>query len=212
MRHILCFGDSNTWGLIPGTQERYPWEQRWTGLLQSRLSDRQVRVIEEGLCGRTAASEDPDRPGRNGAAVLPVLLESQRPIDAAVLMLGTNDCKPVYGLTPAQITRDVEKCVDILLTAIPAERLLLVSPIHLGDAVWLPENDPAFDPHSVEVSGLLADHYRELAVRKGCRYLAASDWAQPSERDREHMTPEGHRAFAGAVSAAVNAMLAETGA
>ena len=32
MKNILAFGDSNTWGLIPGTKERYSNEIRWTGL------------------------------------------------------------------------------------------------------------------------------------------------------------------------------------
>ena len=27
MKNILAFGDSNTWGLIPGTKERYPGEE-----------------------------------------------------------------------------------------------------------------------------------------------------------------------------------------
>lgn len=32
MKKILCYGDSNTWGLIPGTQNRFPQNVRWTGL------------------------------------------------------------------------------------------------------------------------------------------------------------------------------------
>ena len=31
MKQILCFGDSNTYGLIPGSTRRFKWEQRWTG-------------------------------------------------------------------------------------------------------------------------------------------------------------------------------------
>lgn len=30
MKQILCFGDSNTYGLIPGTAERYDCKVRWT--------------------------------------------------------------------------------------------------------------------------------------------------------------------------------------
>ena len=30
MKQILCFGDSNTWGLIPKTNKRYEWGVRWT--------------------------------------------------------------------------------------------------------------------------------------------------------------------------------------
>ena len=31
MKQILCFGDSNTYGLIPGTKDRYDWDTRWSG-------------------------------------------------------------------------------------------------------------------------------------------------------------------------------------
>ena len=35
MRTLVCFGDSNTWGYIPGSRrERYPRELRWPGRLQ----------------------------------------------------------------------------------------------------------------------------------------------------------------------------------
>jgi hypothetical protein len=52
--NILCYGDSNTWGKIPGTTpaQRYPVDVRWTGLLQTRLGIG-YEVIEEGLNSRT---------------------------------------------------------------------------------------------------------------------------------------------------------------
>ena len=34
MKQVLAFGDSNTWGLIPGIMERYPEHIRWTGVLR----------------------------------------------------------------------------------------------------------------------------------------------------------------------------------
>lgn len=52
MRQILCFGDSNTWGLDGDSGKRLPWGVRWTSLLQEKLGQ-QYHVIEEGLCGRT---------------------------------------------------------------------------------------------------------------------------------------------------------------
>ena len=96
MDSILAFGDSNTWGLVPGskTYERYSWERRWTGILQRKLKD--ARILEDGLCGRTTIFEDEHRPGRRGVAALPLILESNKSLNAAVLMLGTNDCKSVY--------------------------------------------------------------------------------------------------------------------
>lgn len=47
MKQLLCYGDSNTWGLIPGTKERYPWGIRWTSILQEKLGSTNVRVIED---------------------------------------------------------------------------------------------------------------------------------------------------------------------
>ena len=49
--NILCFGDSNTYGYIPGHYEkapaRYPWGIRWTSLLNEKLGKEDYRVIEE---------------------------------------------------------------------------------------------------------------------------------------------------------------------
>ena len=47
MKQILCFGDSNTWGLDGETGKRFPWEERWTGILQEKLADRDIRIVEE---------------------------------------------------------------------------------------------------------------------------------------------------------------------
>ena len=38
MKQLLCFGDSNTWGLIPNTKQRYSWGVRWTSILQEKLN------------------------------------------------------------------------------------------------------------------------------------------------------------------------------
>ena len=96
MKQLLCFGDSNTWGLIQKTNERYSWGVRWTSILQEKLYDKDVRVLEEGLCGRTTVFDDAYRKNRNGLKSLPEILETSYPIDAAVIMLGTNDCKAYY--------------------------------------------------------------------------------------------------------------------
>ena len=50
MRHILCYGDSNTWGYTPGTGERHAPDVRWTGVLR-RLLGEGWEVLEEGMNG-----------------------------------------------------------------------------------------------------------------------------------------------------------------
>ena len=56
---ILCYGDSNTWGYIPGTiRERYEPDVRWTGVAQKLLGSDYL-LIEEGLNGRTTVYDNP---------------------------------------------------------------------------------------------------------------------------------------------------------
>jgi hypothetical protein len=47
MKQILCFGDSNTYGLIPGTKDRYDWDTRWSGRIGQRLWEDGCRIVEE---------------------------------------------------------------------------------------------------------------------------------------------------------------------
>ncbi|MCR5692096.1 MAG: arylesterase [Eubacterium sp.] len=199
MKSLLVFGDSNTWGLIPGSSpcERYPDHIRWTGILQSR--HKEVRLIEEGLCGRTTSLDDPTRKGRNGKKSLPLILESQSPIEAAIIMLGTNDCKGVYAQNPCAIGRGIEACLIELEKNICPEKILLISPIHLGEQVWRKDKDPDFTRESVEKCKLLKEIYAEIAKRRGNAFLDPSKEVQADFRDDEHMNEEGHRLFANLV-------------
>ncbi len=207
MRQILCYGDSNTWGLIPGTNERYPWGVRWTSLLQEKLKDKDVRILEEGLCGRTTIFEDAYRENRNGLKSLPLILESHAPIDAAIIMLGTNDCKSIYKVNSTQIAKGLSLCVDELLKYIPSGNILIVSPIHFGERVWEKDYDPEFDRTSVNTVLQLKEAYQRVADEKKIRMIAASDYANPSEIDQEHMEPHGHASLAEAIYKVVEGIL-----
>jgi lysophospholipase L1-like esterase len=37
MKTVMCYGDSLTWGYNPSDGTRYPFEQRWPGVLQHEL-------------------------------------------------------------------------------------------------------------------------------------------------------------------------------
>lgn len=199
MKRLLCYGDSNTWGLVPGTQDRYQQSVRWTGRLQEALRGRGVLLLEEGVCGRTTVFEDPHRENRSGLKSLPDILEADSPPDAAVIMLGTNDCKPCFGADASGIARGMGRCLDALLTKIPPERVLAVSPPPLGPLVWEEGFDPEFDRASVEKSRALYAEYKKEADRRNVRLLDAGAYAQVSETDQEHLTPEGHATLAAAI-------------
>ena len=207
MKQVLAFGDSNTWGLVPGSHslKRYQWGIRWTSLLQEM--DRDYHVAEEGLCGRTTVFEDELRPGRKGVNTLDPLLESQYPVDAVIIMLGTNDCKTYYHASSYVIGKGIERCIDAIEKYVPAEKILLISPIHLGEDVWRPEKDPEFSKESVAVSKELKNVYRDIAKRRGTAFLAASDYVTASAADDEHMDESGHRTFANIVYSELNKLM-----
>lgn len=199
MKQILCFGDSNTYGLIPGETGRYPWGVRWTSLLEEGVSDRGYRVIEEGLCGRTTVFADELREGRRGVDYLPTILETHAPVEIVILMLGTNDCKTVFGASAGVIAQGMEKLIMQVRNHRADMPVLVMSPIHLGEEVWKEEFDPEFSKERILVSWELEKHFRRLAEKYHCGFLAASDYAEPSKVDQEHLDEAGHKALAGAV-------------
>jgi lysophospholipase L1-like esterase len=199
MKQILCFGDSNTYGLIPATKDRYDWNTRWTGILSKKIEKNGYRVVEEGLCGRTTIFEDATRKGRKGANLLPIILETHKPIDTVVLMLGTNDCKTAYGATAEKIGSGIELLIKQIKDSDPDINIILVSPIELGEGVWEEGFDTEFNENSVEVSKQLPEVYRKIAERYDTDFVAASDYARPSSEDREHLNEFGHRKLAEAI-------------
>lgn len=199
MKQILCFGDSNTYGYIPETAGRYDWDTRWTGRLDKKIRDNGYRVIEEGLCGRTTVFDDPLRAGRRGTEMLPILLETHKPIDTVILMLGTNDCKSVYNASAEVIGKGIEGLLAQIEYSNPDAKVLLISPIQLGEKVWEEGFDPEFNEVSVATSKKLPEVYRRIAREHNISFLPASKYAKPSEADREHMTVEGHERLADAI-------------
>ena len=88
MKTILCYGDSLTWGYDAETLGRHALEDRWPSVLQKALGEG-VHVIAEGLNGRTTAYDDHLADcDRNGARILPTILQSHAPLDLVIIMLG----------------------------------------------------------------------------------------------------------------------------
>jgi lysophospholipase L1-like esterase len=142
MKTILVYGDSNTWGYNPAAPTvrdrlaitaaggpydsgRYDRHTRWAGVLRDTLNhgsppeDPAFWVIEAGLNGRTTVWDDPYEPHRNGAAALPAVLLSHMPLDAVVIMLGTNDLKRRFGLTAYDIATGAVRLAQITLDTAP---------------------------------------------------------------------------------------------
>lgn len=208
LKRILCYGDSNTWGYSAGGGKRFPADVRWTGRLAKILGPEFV-IIEEGQNGRTTVWDDPIEGDKNGLKYLPVCLESQMPLDMVVLMLGTNDLKTKFSLTPLDIAMGVERLIQTIkisncgVTEEPPKIIVICPPV----------KDPQGYLKDLFIGGRekslqLPEHYQMIAERNGCAFLNSNDFVELDTADGIHFTAEGHRKFAEAVAAKISALFA----
>ncbi len=195
MRHVLCFGDSNTWGYVPGTGERFNEEIRWTALTQVLLNN-EFTLYEAGLSGRTVNSDVPSRNFRNGAKLLDLYLESCRPLDLVIIMLGTNDLKVSLGHSIENIKTDLKAlCLQVLdFDYAPYDKpeIILVAPVPFVDSVDI---DEEFS-QNIAKSKQLAPTYYQLAQELKVSFLDAGRVIKSSKIDGIHWDAKGHLDFA----------------
>jgi lysophospholipase L1-like esterase len=189
MRTILCYGDSNTWGYEPGSKRRLDHTQRWPGVLREDLSTGYL-VIEEGLNGRTTVWTDPLAEYRNGKHLLLPCLETHKPLDLVILMLGTNDLKRKFSASPYDIARGVAVLITIIQTSASGAdgvipEILLLCPPPVGKLTELAEMFEGAE----EKSRQLARHYRSVASEFGCHFLNTGDIIRSSDIDGIHLEP-----------------------
>ena len=200
MKTILCYGDSNTYGYIPETGMRYPKDVRYPGVLQILLGD-DHSVIEEGCNGRTTIHDDPIDGWKNGLDYLKPCLNSHKPVDIVILMLGSNDLKATFGLTADKIAAVAGKLVDVI-QSFTAEKqgyvpkIILVSPPEIGTGIKSSPFYGAFYEDAIEESRKFPGYYKEVADKKNCIFFNAAEYIYPSSVDSLHLTPEGHRTLA----------------
>ena len=207
MNEILCYGDSNTWGYIPGTGGRYSPAVRWTGVMQKRLGP-SFHVIEEGLNGRTTVWDDPvEGVHRNGKTYLLPCLQSHMPLDLVVLFLGVNDLKQRFSVPAADIARGAGVLIELIQRsgagrATAGLPVLLIAPpplARLTDYAEMLQGGEA-------KSRLLAARYQEVAAEYGCQFLDAGAVIRASDLDGVHLEEEQHRILGETVAVKVKAL------
>ncbi len=139
MKSILCYGDSNTYGYNPENGLRYPEDVRWTGRLQMLLGP-EYKVIEEGCNSRTTTRDDPVDAWKNGLPYLRPCLNSHKPIDVVILMLGSNDLKKNFHLTAEEIAAGAGELVDVIREFTSEKqgfipKIILISPPLIGEKI-----------------------------------------------------------------------------
>lgn len=217
MHNILCFGDSNTWGYDPTATAtapmpvRHTLEVRWTGVMATDLGPG-YRVIEEGQNGRTTVHEDPTAwASRNGRTYLPACLESHKPLDLVILMLGTNDLKTMFGLAPSEIASSVSMLLRIIAQSDvgpggKAPKTLLVCPPAIGDLSRLPELATKL-VGARDKSLHLPAYYSAVAKQHQASFVNAQEIVLPSPVDGIHLDAKEHRALGRALAGEVRKIL-----
>ena len=210
-RRILCFGDSNTWGYIP-TGGRYDAHTRWPMRMAELLGEGWA-VIEEGFNGRTCVYDDPVEGGfKSGLSYLPPCLMSHNPLDAVAIMLGSNDTKRRFNLTPMTIGQSMMQLVRAckLYGMDPngdPPRIVIVAPPPILDNLMQTRHAECFGEQAISVSRGLGPELLRVSKLLRVDFFDAAPYAEVSRLDAVHMTAEGHLRLAEAMAEKMRTLL-----
>lgn len=200
MVSILCYGDSNTHGYNPVNGMRYPEDVRWTGRLQMLLGDG-YRVIEEGCNGRTTVFDDPIEGWKNGLSYLRPCLNTHKPVDIVILMLGSNDLKEIFHATAEEIANGAGTLVNVIQEFTTekqgfAPKIILVSPPEIGEDIVHSPFYGSFYENAIGRSKEFPKWYQKVAEDYRCIFFNAAKYVEPSKEDSLHLSPEAHKKLA----------------
>jgi len=210
LQHILVYSDSASWGIIPTTRRRLPFEARWPGVMELALSQpaRRVRVIEDCLNGRRTVWEDPFKPGRNGLAGLAQRIEIHSPLALVMLMLGNNDFQSMHPHTAWHAAQGVAALIHAIRQApiepgMPVPPILVIAP----PPIQTPRGPlaPKFADAGTKSAGLAAA-YREVSEALHCPFFDAGTVTGASIIDGIHLDADQHVRLGKALAACVDAL------
>jgi lysophospholipase L1-like esterase len=196
LQQLLVYSDSLSWGIIPTTRMRLPFEARWPGVMEIALIEQRhpVRVIEDCLNGRRTVWEDPFKPGRNGLAGLAQRIEINSPLALVMLMLGTNDFQSMHPHTAWHAAQGIATLVTAIRHApiepgMPIPPILVITP----PPILIPRGPIAAKfTGAADKSAGLADAYRGVASELGCHFFDAGSVTSASTVDGIHLDADQH--------------------
>lgn len=178
---ILCFGDSNTWGHAPLSDNQL--NNRWPRQLKTELPH--FEWIIDAMPGRTSRYDEPMLGLTSGEAAFRRYASEETLL---ILMLGTNDLCQTLKLSLPQITQSLQALID----GWPVQQLLLIAPAPLGQLTprWLP-----YFAGRQSDSQQLAQHYLKLSQQLGCDFIDAAKCCNVAD-DGLHLNAYGHNQLA----------------
>ncbi|MEM7316656.1 MAG: pyridoxamine 5'-phosphate oxidase family protein [Planctomycetota bacterium] len=210
-RQILVYGDSLSWGVIPGTRQRFEFDKRWPGVMECELNESgdSIRVIEDCLNGRRTILEDPYKPGRNGIAGLEQRIEVNSPLSLVIVALGTNDFQAMHEINSLQSAQGIREIIKSIRQS-PTEpgmdipEILIVAPPRLQTAKG--EIAAKFKDAENKAIGL-SEAFQEVALETGGHFLDAGSVTARSQIDGVHLDAEQHDRLGNAIASEVKRII-----
>jgi len=211
MATVVCFGDSNTWGCPPHARDdgepphRIAFGKRWPNVMGADLGPG-VRVIEEGLSGRTSVFDDAiEGVHKNGARTLIAAVESHAPMEVFVIMLGTNDFKDQFSNSAFNSARGVLTLIQMIKGHYAlierGPEILVVAPAAISE-----EAEPAMWGDGFRRCENHAHYLEQVASRTGCFYFDANRVVRVGS-DGIHLDESAHADLGKAAAREVGAIL-----
>jgi lysophospholipase L1-like esterase len=196
MKQVLIYGDSLSWGIVPGTRRRLEFAQRWPAILETELVRGGIaaRVIEDCLNGRRTVWDDPFKAGRNGLAGLEQRIEVNSPLALLILMLGTNDFQSTHQNNASHSAQGVAALVRAIRRApiepeMPVPQILIVAPPRATTPAGTMSDKFA---NARERAEGLAEAYACIAAELQCAFFDAGRVITASAVDGVHLDADQH--------------------
>ena len=201
MKKILCFGDSNTYGYIPQTGQRYSQDERWCGVLQTLLGDN-WEIIEQGCNNRTAFKDNPMGKIYIGYKILPEYLSND--LSWVILSIGINDLQTQYKTTIEEFETGLKKLINIVKETCPNTKILLLAPPRINEGILKGFFSTLFDQSAIEKSAQLSQIYGKIALETGCEFINLDAIIKTSSRDGLHLESIFHKIIADTIFNVIN--------
>ncbi|MCQ8878712.1 GDSL-type esterase/lipase family protein [Pseudoalteromonas shioyasakiensis] len=195
--NILCFGDSNTYGISPVDGKRLPAHERWPGILAELLGSEHL-VIEAGQPNRTLVNNPPFSGDKSGLKYLKPYLEAYQ-LDIIIIQLGTNDLKARFELTAKQIADGLDKLLLEIACFYGSNntrpKIVILSPTK----VFAVGQYQTIYKGVEKKAQLLITYYAGVAQHQLCEFIDCYPLIEPCAKEGIHFHPCAHQKLASKV-------------
>ena len=212
-KHILVYGDSNSWGYLDdGSGHRFAG--RWPVSMTARLlaDGYDITLTEECLPGRTTNLNDPQEgPEFNGATPLRAILLSHQPVDHVLIMLGTNDLKRRFSRSAEDIVAAQTGLAEMAAStpcgkggwaASRMPKVTLICPPHLGARADKDDWERVAEWRGGRAQSLtMPPLLITAASAAGIDFIDGNEYAASSSRDPIHWDADTHLRFGTGIAA-----------